>query len=161
MKKGKLRSAEQEGDRRRRGHRTDCYLSFLCDAVRPSLSLDLTPALPARAAALARSTSRWLPRDIGGKGSREERLEKTAEREKKKCDSSFFSSLLLQRLLKASLFFFFGAPQLSLSLRSQPRLLLLGGRLNCVLFLLFIACAAQARVSLFCTGADRQGQEGL
>jgi hypothetical protein len=64
------------------------YLSFLCDAVRPSLSLDLTPLLAARAAARARSTSRWLPRDIleGRRGKKRERERKEGEEDKE--DSS-------------------------------------------------------------------------
>ena len=40
------------------------YRSLRCAAVRPSLSLAGLPCLAARAAARARSTSRWLPRDM-------------------------------------------------------------------------------------------------
>lgn len=43
---------------------TTTHRSLRCAAVRPSLSLALTPDLAALAAARARSTSRWFPRDI-------------------------------------------------------------------------------------------------
>ena len=71
--KQKTRDREHRGDRRRP---SSIYLSFLCDAVRPSLS--------ARAAALARSTSRWLPRDMGGKGRKAEAGGKKTAKKKRR-----------------------------------------------------------------------------
>ena len=99
--KQKTRDREHRGDRRRP---SSIYLSFLCDAVRPSLSLDLTPALPARAAALARSTSRWLPRDMGGQGRKQRR----------RSEGESVSLSFVRRRAAPSLFFLpsSGAPQL-------------------------------------------------
>ena len=109
------------------------YLSFLCAAVRPSLSLALTPVLAARAAALARSTSRWLPRDIRGEsaGERESWTEEQEKKNEKKgrvisssASSAASASASVQR--PAELFFFFfrqahlkNSPQVALLLTSR------------------------------------------
>lgn len=54
-------------------HTQQTHRSLRCAAVRPSLSLAGLPCLAARAAARARSTSRWLPRDIWWGGGRKQR----------------------------------------------------------------------------------------
>ena len=117
-----------------RPHRINSYRSFLCAAVRPSLSPALTPALPARAAALARSTSRWLPRDIGGKGGGERgRMEEV--RAEQKIEVYF----LLQRPLFT--FFFLQAPLDSFQV--APRLLNGGAsKLHSIPGSLFSSCLA-------------------
>ena len=135
--KQKTRYREHRGDRRRP---SSIYLSFLCDAVRPSLSLDLTPALPARAAALARSTSRWLPRDIGGKGRKAEAGgKKTAKKKRRRKCFSLLRSETCGALTLLSSFF----RRTSTLLRSPPRLL--GGSLTALCPHLHCLCSSSTR----------------
>jgi hypothetical protein len=104
------------------------------------LSLDLTPALPARAAALARSTSRWLPRDIGGKGRKAEAGgKKTAKKKRRtKCFSLLRSETCGALTLLSSFF-----RRTSTLLRSPPRLL--GGSLTALCPHLHCLCSSSTR----------------